>query len=156
MSTSDISPVIHDAASPGVFPPFTTASFKSLPAGQTKQLLTGASTQFIFALWISISAASGPVFAVGSIIPLGCEIRNAANGQSLLRVDVHLVGPEHNASNSETLFLGGLAMNPPYDLEVVTDAGAAHTYFSANGGIYYAPASQLCRAAGPETSIRFT
>lgn len=93
----------------------------------------------MWSLWISISVATDKSYAKG-VQTWGASIIDNNTGQTLLRCQLHVSGPNISISETNSLWLGGLVLadhNQPFELSFVTDPGFPQMYSRANCGVYY-------------------
>lgn len=122
-------------------PAFTISSATQIQAGQTRDLVMSNVDPFaLWTIWIALSAATDSSFPQFGVAEWGASIIDQNTGQTMLRCQVHISGPDNNACNSNSLWLGGLVVaekNAPFRVSFVTDPGTPHLWSRANAGIYY-------------------
>lgn len=120
--------------------PLTTTSATQVPAGKSVDLVLSNQDPFaLWALWISISAATDKAYAKG-VQTWGASIIDNNSGNTLLRCQLHVPGPEYSQSETNGLWLGGLVLadhNQPFELSFKTDPGFPAMYTRGNCGVYY-------------------
>lgn len=120
-------------------PLLTIASAVQVQAGHTVELLPQTTRSVsIFGAWLSISAATSAKYSLG-IQTWGASITDQA-GNALLRVQVHLGGPNQITSEASALLMAGIPLDPEteaHQVVLVTDRGVSEMYTRANGGISY-------------------
>lgn len=134
-------------------PPLTTSSLTQVPADKKLDLVLSNVDPFaIWAVWISISAGTDRQYPPDPQT-WGASIVDENTGETLLRCQLHISGPEMSATETNSLWLGGLVLadhQSPFKLSFVTDPNIKHMYVRANGGVYYStvgPAPHV--ASGP-------